>query len=147
MQNDNYQNVIGFEGERPTFHDAELVGIDHQPANRELLLRFQRVDGTTGTFRFMGIISQRVVDFAEQNVVSRLLISPTYGFSATEVGQWLRWVDSREDSQATVDQKQIDQRMADFAAGRKALFVLEPSCGAELAVVCDSIWLSLAPGV
>jgi hypothetical protein len=147
MQNDKYQKVIGFEGERPTFHDAELVGIDHQPADRELLLRFKRVDGTTGAFRFVGVVSQRLVDFAEQNVVSRLLISPTYHFSVAEVGQWLRWVDSRDDFQATVDQKQIDQRMADFAAGRKALFVLEPSCGAEVAVVCDSIWLGLAPGV
>ena len=144
MQSENYQNVIGFEGERPTFHDAELVGIDHRPADRELRLRFMRVDGTTGTFRCVGVFSQRVVDFAEQNVVSRLLISPTYHFSAAEVGQWLRWVDSRDDFQATVDQKQIDQRIADFVAGRKALFVLEPSCGAELAVVCDSIWLRLA---
>lgn len=144
MQNETYQNVVGFEGEQPTFHDAELVAIDHRPADRELLLRFTRVDGTTGTFRFVGVVSQRVVDFAEQNVVSRLLISPKYRFSASEVGQWLRWVDSRDDSQATVDQKKIDQRVADFGAGRKALFVLEPSCGAEVAVVCDSIWLSLA---
>jgi hypothetical protein len=44
-----------------------------------------------------------------------------------------------------VDQMEIGQRMADFVAGRKGLFVLEPSCGAEVAVVCDSIWLSLAP--
>lgn len=147
MQSENYQNVIGFVGERPTFHDAELVGIDHQPADRELLLRFRRIDGTIGSFRFIGVVSQRVVDFAEQNVVSRLLISPTYRFSASEAAQWLRWVDSRDDSEATVDQKQIDQRMADFAAGRKALFVLEPSCGAEVAVVCESIWLGLAPSV
>ena len=145
MQNENYQNVIGFQGERPTFHDAELVGIDHRPADRELLLRFARVDGTTGTFRFVGVVSQRIVDFAEQNVVSRLLISPTYNFSAAEVGQWLQWVDSREDLQATVDQEEIDQRMADFVAGRKVLFFLEPSCGAEVAVVCESVWLSLAP--
>lgn len=145
MQSENYQNVIGFKGERPTFHDAELVGIDHRPADRELRLRFARVDGTTGTFRFLGLVSLRVVDFAEQNVVSRLLISPTYNFSAAEVGQWSRWVDSRDDFDATVDQTQIDQRIADFVAGRKALFVLEPSCGAEVAVVCGSIWLRLEP--
>jgi hypothetical protein len=147
MPNESYQNAIGFKGERPTFHDAELVGIDHRPADRELRLRFARVDGTTGTFRFLGVVSLRVVDFAEQNVVSRLLISSTYNFSAAEVGQWLRWVDSRDDLQATVNQKQIDERIADFVAGRKALFVLEPSCGAEVAVVCDSIWLSLVPNV
>ncbi|WP_186124909.1 hypothetical protein [Burkholderia gladioli] len=145
MQYENYQNVVALEGDGPTFHDAELVGIEHRPADRELLLRFARVDGTTGIFRFLGVVSQRVVDFSEQNVVSRLLISPTYNFSATEVGQWSRWVDSRDAFQAPVDQTLIDRRLADFVAGRKALFVLEPSCGAEVAVVCDSIWLSLMP--
>ncbi|MGK8889128.1 hypothetical protein [Burkholderia gladioli] len=145
MQYENYQTVVALKVDEPTFHDAELVGIDHRPADRELLLRFARVDGTTGIFRFVGVVSQRIVDFAEQNVVSRLLISPTYNFSATEVGQWSRWVDSRDAFQAPVDQTLIDRRLADFVAGRKALFVLEPSCGAEVAVVCDSIWLSLMP--
>ncbi len=145
MQNANYQTVVALEGDGPTFHDAELVGIEHRPADRELLLRFARFGGTTGIFRFVGVVSQRIVDFAEQNVVSRLLISPTYNFSATEVEQWSRWVDSRDDFQATVDRKLIDQRLADFVAGRKALFVLEPSCGAEVAVVCDSIFLGWAP--
>lgn len=146
MQHETYRNLIGFEGEPPTFHDAELVAIEHRPADRKLLLRFTRVDGTTGTFRFIGVVSLRVVDFAEQNVVSRLLISPTYRFSASEVGQWLRWLDSRDDAPAPVNQTTIDQREADFAAGRKALFVLEPSCGAEIAVVCDSIGLCVAAG-
>ncbi|MDA0576433.1 hypothetical protein, partial [Burkholderia gladioli] len=145
LQYANYQTVVALKGDGPTFHDAELVGIDHRPADRELLLRFARVDGTIGIFRFVGVVSQRIVDFAEQNVVSRLLISPTYNLSATEVEQWSRWVDSRDDFQATVDRKLIDQRLADFVAGRQALFVLEPSCGAEIAVVCDSIFLGWAP--
>ncbi|WP_186073661.1 hypothetical protein [Burkholderia gladioli] len=145
MQYENYQNVVALKGDGPTFHDAELVGIEHRPADRELLLRFARFGGTTGIFRFVGVVSQRIVDFAEQNVVSRLLISSTYNFSATEIEQWSRWVDSRDDFQATVDRKLIDQRLADFVAGRQALFVLEPSCGAGVAVVCDSIFLGLAP--
>lgn len=144
MQNANYQNVIGFGGDLLTFHDAELVGIGHRPADRELQLRFTRVDGTTGTFRFAGVVSQRIIDFTEENTVSRLLISASHHFSEAEVRQWLRWVNSREDFQGTVERGLIDQRMADFAARRKALFVLEPSCGAEVVVVCDSIWLRLA---
>ncbi|WP_245964901.1 hypothetical protein [Trinickia dinghuensis] len=71
-------------------------------------------------------------------------IAPISCISAAEVEQWLRWVDSRDDYEARGDQKEIDRRIADFAAGRKALFVLEPSCGAKVAVMCDSIWLSLA---
>ncbi|VWB37044.1 hypothetical protein BLA23254_01625 [Burkholderia lata] len=60
----------------PTFHDAELVTIDHRPADQELRLRFRRVD-----------------------------------------------------------------------ADRKALFVLEPSCGAEDAVLCETIRLDSGPDV
>ncbi|AOJ63164.1 hypothetical protein WJ32_12300 [Burkholderia ubonensis] len=49
MNSPHYRNVIGF-GEIPTFHDAELFGIAHHRADRELLLQFQRTNGDTGTF-------------------------------------------------------------------------------------------------
>jgi hypothetical protein len=147
MENTSYRNVIGFEG-IPTFHDAELIKIEHHPSKGELLLQFQRVDGTTGTFRFTGVVSQRTVDFAEQNVVSRLLFSPAYRFSTTEVGQWLSWVDGRVDSPSpAVDVSKLNQYADDFTAGRRALFVLEPSCGAEAAVLCEAIELCLETGI
>jgi hypothetical protein len=147
MENTTYKNVIGFEG-IPSFHDAELIRIEHRPDNRELLLQFKRVGGTTGTFRFTGVASQRIVDFAEQNIVSRLLISPAYRFSAAEVGQWLKWVDGRVDSRSPVgDVARADQYADDLAAGRRALFVLEPSCGADVAVLCEAIGLRLETDV
>ncbi|MCC8401436.1 hypothetical protein LJ655_05930 [Paraburkholderia sp. MMS20-SJTN17] len=143
MNNTTYRNAIGFE-DIPTFHDAELIKIEHHPSERELQLQFQRVGGTTGTFRFTGVVSQRMVDFAEQNVVSRLLISPAYRFSTAEVGQWLSWVDGRVDSRSpVVDVSRITRCVEDLAAGRRALFVLEPSCGAEGVVLCEAIELCL----
>lgn len=69
----------------PTFHDAELVTIDHRPADHALRLRFRRVGGEIHSFRFTGVISLRIIDYAQQNVVSRLLLSPAYPFSQTEV--------------------------------------------------------------
>lgn len=143
MDNVQYRNVIGLEGV-PTFHDAELIRIEHCPGSRELLLEFQRVDGSVGTFRFVGVLSQRMVDFAEQNVVSRLLISPAYSFSAAELRQWLSWVDGRTDSRPpVVDASMVGQFADDLTSSRRALFVLEPSCGAEAAVVCEAIELRL----
>ncbi|KML19540.1 MULTISPECIES: hypothetical protein [Burkholderia] len=147
MGNVTYQSVIGLD-DMPTFHDAELVTIDHRPTARELRLRFRRTDGGIGTFRFTGVISQRVIDFAAQNVVSRLLISPAYAFSAADVCKWLKWMNSREDFDAgSVDGALLDRYLADFDVNRKALFVLEPSCGAEVAVLCEAIGLSLGPEV
>lgn len=146
MGNNSYRNVIGFE-EMPTFHDAELVKIVHRPGERELQLQFQRIGGATGTFRFTGVISQRLLDFAEQNVVSRLLISPVYKFSTVEVGQWLSWIDGRVDSRSPViDVSTVNQYADDFASGRLALFVLEPSCGVEAAVLCEAIEVCLETG-
>ncbi|KVN30683.1 hypothetical protein WJ63_07830 [Burkholderia pyrrocinia] len=143
MDNVQYRNVIGLEGV-PTFHDAELIRIEHRPSSRELLLEFQRVDGSVGTFRFVGVLSQRMVDFAEQNVVSRLLISPAYSFSTAELRQWLSWVDGRTDSRPrVVDASMVGQFADDLTSSRRALFVLEPSCGAEAAVVCEAIELRL----
>ncbi|KVH37489.1 hypothetical protein [Burkholderia cepacia] len=147
MGNVTYQSVIGLD-DMPTFHDSELVTIDHRPTDQELRLRFRRIDGQIGTFRFTGVISQRVIDFAEQNVVSRLLISPAYAFSAPDVCEWLKWMHSREDfAAASVNEALLDRYLADLDANRKALFVLEPSCGAEVAVLCKAIWLSLGPDV
>jgi hypothetical protein len=126
----------------PSFHDAELVGIEHRPEDRELELRFKRVRGEAAAFRFVGVITQRIVDFAEQNVLSRLLISPRYEFSSDEVRTWVRWINSRDDAKAApVEGEKADRYVRDFVTGRRALFVLEPSCGAEMAVLCESIWL------
>ncbi|PCE21748.1 hypothetical protein [Burkholderia ubonensis] len=143
MNGSHYRNVIGF-GEIPTFHDAELFGIGHHRADRELRLQFRRTNGGTGTFRLTGVVAQRVVDFADQNVASRLLISPAYPFSSAEIAHWLAWLGGRVDvSPSLADPERVAQCVADFSAGRQALFVLEPSCGAEMAVLCETILLRL----
>lgn len=126
----------------PGFHDAELIGLAHDPRDRSLELRFRRITGEVETFRFSGVVSQRMIDFASQNVVSRLLISPAYPFTSAEIGTWVQWMRSRDDSKdAGIDEPQCGEFAKDLLAGRRSLFVLEPSCGAELAVLCESISL------
>lgn len=130
----------------PSFHDAELVGIEHDPIDRELVLRFRRVGGELESFWFTNVIAQRIVDFAEQNVVSRLLMSPKYRFSPDEARTWVQWINSRDDSRAApIDEELTQQYAQDFLTARQALFVLEPSCGAEMAVLCQTIWLHKQP--
>lgn len=123
----------------PSFHDAELYGIDHDIEGRSLELRFRRVGGGLEALKFSGVLAQRMIDFAGQNVASRLLISHRYAFTLVEVRGWVQWINSRDDSKAAVVSEEKGQEyMRDFAAGRRLLFVLEPSCGAEIAVLCDS---------
>ncbi|MDR5754337.1 MULTISPECIES: hypothetical protein [unclassified Caballeronia] len=126
----------------PSFHDAELFGIEHDPETRSLELRFRRVGGEVEALRFSGVIGQRMIDFASQNVASRLLISPRYAFTSAEACKWVQWINSRDDSKATaIREDKGDEYVMDFQSGSRVLFVLEPSCGAELAILCESISL------
>jgi hypothetical protein len=142
MDTINYANVRDLN-DVPSFHDAEIIGIDHHPEDRELSVHLKRASGENGVFRFTGVIAQRIVDFGEKNVVSRLLISPRYPFSSDEVRTWVQWVNSRDNVIAVpVDGERADQYARDdFVTGQRALFVLEPSCGAQIAVLCESVWL------
>jgi hypothetical protein len=54
--------------------------------------------------------------------------------------EWIRWINSREDGKAPEpDRTNIERLHRDLVEGRNALFVLEPSCGAEMAVLCESV--------
>jgi hypothetical protein len=128
----------------PSFHDAELIGIEHDPVARILDLRFRRVIGVIDTLRFSGLIAQRLIDFAGQNVASRLLISPRYTFSLAEVRTWVQWIDSRDDAKAAaINVDSGYEYIQKLANGDLVLFVLEPSCGAEMAVLCESLSLKI----
>jgi hypothetical protein len=132
------RNVDNFPG----FHDAELTGIEHDPEAHSLELRFRRVGGEIEVLRFSGVIGQRMIDFAGQNVASRLLISPRYAFSLAEVRTWVQWIHSRDDSKGSaISEQKGNEYLQQLQAGQRVLFVLEPSCGAEMAVLCESLSL------
>jgi hypothetical protein len=128
----------------PGFHDAELTGIEHDPEGRVLELRFRRVGGEVEVLRFFGVMGLRTIDFAEQNVASRLLISTRYAFSLAEVRTWVQWINSRDDSKGiAISEQKGAEYFQKLKAGQCVLFVLEPSCGAEMAVLCESLSLKL----
>lgn len=124
----------------PSFHDAELISIEHDPDAKSLTLLFKRVSGPIETLRFLGVVAHRMIDFTDQNVASRLLISPIHRFSVDDLHTWVRWIYSRDDAKAPeLDRTIINAFFQDVIERRKVLFVLEPSCGAELAVLCESV--------
>ncbi|MEM5330198.1 hypothetical protein VSR34_26855 [Paraburkholderia sp. JHI2823] len=131
---------IGSVADFPSFHDAELRGIEHDPEARSLTLRFRRVGGEVEVLKFFEVVAQRLIDFAGQNVASRLLISPKHTFTSADAQTWVQWINSRDDSKGTgISGEEGDKYASDFRAGRLTLFVLEPSCGAEMAVLCESV--------
>jgi hypothetical protein len=126
----------------PSFHDAELFRVDHRRKDRELELAFRRVNGEVECLLFRQVVALRMLDFAEQNVASRVLISPKHSFSVDEVKTIVGWLRSCADSRpALVSDEQAEQLTQAILTGTATLFVVEPSCGAEVAVLCESAWL------
>jgi hypothetical protein len=141
MEKSNYTNVRDIQN-LPSFHDAELFRIEHRRDDRELELGFKRVNGEVEFLLFKQLISQRMVDFAEQNVASRILLSPKHSFSVNDVRTLIGWVRSWADSKpAAVSDEQAEQLAQAILAGKVTLFALEPSCGAEMVVLSESAWL------
>jgi len=116
------------------------MAVEHDPDAKSLTLRLKRVSGPVETLLLSAVVAQRMIDFADQNVASRLLVSPLHDFSLDDLRVWIRWIYSRDDAQAPEPDRIIIERFyQDVMAGRKTLFILEPSCGAEMAVLCESV--------
>ncbi|MBC8752207.1 MULTISPECIES: hypothetical protein [Paraburkholderia] len=93
MEESNYANVRDIQN-FPSFHDAELFRIEHRRDEREFELGFKRVNGEIEVLLFKQVISLRMLDFAEQNVVSRVLLSPKHSFSVSDVRTIIGWIRS-----------------------------------------------------
>jgi hypothetical protein len=145
MEEATYTNVRDLK-ELPSFHDAELFRIEHRRDERELDLGFRRVNGEIEFLRFCQVSALRIVDFAEQNVASRILLTPVHVFSNSDVCSLVGWVRSYADSRPVrVSEEEVEQFTQDFLEGKKSMFALEPSCGAEIVVLYESAWLLSKP--
>jgi hypothetical protein len=143
MHTSNYIDIRDI-ADPPSFHDAELIGIEYRPDARSLDLALRRVGGNVEVLRFSGVIAHRLTDFASQNMASRVLTSPKYPFSPDEARTWIQWINSRDDSNApAISAEKGSEYIRDFEAGRRVLFVLEPSCGAEMAILCETVSLKV----
>ncbi|KXV13251.1 hypothetical protein CR51_05405 [Caballeronia megalochromosomata] len=106
----------------PGFHDAELISVEHNPDAKSLALRFKRVSGPLETLMLAGVVGQRMIDFSDRNVASRLLASPTHHISVDELREWVRWINSRNDAKAPEpDRLTIERLYRDLVDGRKGL--------------------------
>ena len=121
------------------FHDSELVTVDVLNGKQSLALGFNTVDNKLQTFHFAGLAGFRITNFIQQNVVSRVLMFPGHPFSTEQLNYWINWALSVSDTDkllTAVALKSITERIQ---KGELLLFVVEPSWGAEAAIICKSI--------
>ncbi|MDF3941755.1 hypothetical protein P3W66_17040 [Achromobacter denitrificans] len=122
------------------FHDAELVGVDLVSSERKVVLSFKLVAGVRAFIVLEGVESIRVCDYIFQNIVSRLFDSMLKNFLHTNLlDDHVEWLYTLSDGTRRVKDQTILETKSKVREGKVRLFVLEPSWGAELVCLCESI--------
>lgn len=88
---------------------------------------------------FSGIRAFRASDFGLQNVVSRALLSTSHRFSTNEIRDYVQWAHSQHDYKASLVDQNVAEIDAAISRDELVLFVIEPSVGAEIVVLCEKI--------
>jgi hypothetical protein len=121
------------------YHDAEFIGLYYARDKQRLMLNFQLVSRDLAVVRCDGVTHFRMGEMGLQNVLSRLLISSERDFPPDDIRIYINWACSRDGHEHAM----TDDRAAYFRTNirnrRFVLLVLEPSVGAEIVVVCESV--------
>jgi len=133
---------MGVSNSLSLFHDAELRSIEIDREDKRIALRFSLADRSFRTLNFSGVTSFRTIDVIMQNVTSRLLISSEHEFGKDDLLRWIRWLTSLSDTESFCTSEQILDIQRKIERGDRLLVVLEPSWGAEIALLARSYTLS-----
>jgi hypothetical protein len=123
------------------FHDAELRAVEIGNSRETLALKFLGANGETMYLRFEDC-SFRAIDIIPQNVVSRLLLSSEHRFSAAELLHWMTWITGLSDASSFCTPEQISKLCEEVSSGSRTLCVIEPSWGAEFAVLAKAVTIA-----
>lgn len=123
-----------------TFHDAELALLALDRAAGRVDLVFSRSDGTQGRFECDGVVNIKCSTLLFQNVVSRIFLTPVSVLNTEETRRIIAWSFTLEDRMA-ISQETLGAHVANVMTDKWKLLHVDPSWGAELAVLCESIVL------
>lgn len=125
-------------GKKPTFysslHDAELVSVVHEKAEKKLSLGFTLPNGHKCLVIFEGVIAIRILEFITQNVVSRVLHTSSMVLSDDEVKRLVSWANELSGGELLISEDALCKYVERTKTGDLKIFSIEPSWGAE--VVC-----------
>jgi hypothetical protein len=120
-----------------SFHDAEFGTFSADRQARTAALLLHRDDGTRAGFSFEGVRMLRASDFLHQNVVSRILLSSVNPgrFEIADIVKWAYTVGSK----VSITDAVLDDVMQRLASAELHLFYLDPSLGAEIAILAEAV--------
>ena len=122
-------------------HDSELISIEIQRDQRLLALGFKLVSNEVRKLRFTNVVGFRVTEVIAQNVVYQALMFPGDPFSTEQLTHWIKWAKNLSDTEPLVTSEALERITGQLQRGELILFVVEPSWGAEVAIICGSIFL------
>lgn len=121
----NYQVLAGY-------HDAVLSAINADKAESASVLTFELRDGSARRVVLKGCELLRIVDFTNQNIVSRLIKYSGASADATDIADKLTWAAALSDASSYLSQEALISIISRVQAGDASVLYLEPSNGAEL---------------
>jgi hypothetical protein len=123
------------------FHDAEINSILRFSEENDLQLGFKLNSGGQCTVIFHDVKAVRIRDLVSQNVVSRVKVLPFSSLSDARVEELINWANSFVDADIRLAPNAMQHWLTQIKNGRWILFVIEPSRGAEVVVIAETITL------
>jgi hypothetical protein len=123
-------------------HDSELDRVMHSRSTKTLRLRFDLMNGKFAEFFFNDVLAYRIDGMRDQNVVSKIVVSTTSPIPHDELRRVLVWISSSPEGHFLVSEELLARHLSAVISGELRIFHLDPSCGAEVGVVCRSTSLS-----
>jgi hypothetical protein len=123
-------------------HDAEIVAVAIDRLNACVRLEFRLESGQIRRGVFRGVKAFRSEDVTLQNVVSRLIRSSRGQLSREAHEHWMQWVTSLSDTGSWLSAERKREWLDACKDGGMELVVIEPSAGAQIAVVCEQLVLA-----
>ena len=115
-------------------HDSLIEGICYQ-GKGQLTLYLRLNSEIRFRLIFNGVVECRVVDFGMQNIISRILAFQDENHNYEGILEVLNWVSSNIDSVSYLTKDKSDQIFNKIKCGDLGLIYLEPSIGAECAIL------------
>jgi hypothetical protein len=122
-----------------SLHDAELESLAIDRKSETANIVFVEVDGSKVGFEFGRVAAFRTSSLLFQNVVHGFRLSSVRPIADRDVERIARWVCSTEDDKLLIDPTMLAGFMAKVSSGSLILFHADPSWGAEIAILCESI--------
>jgi len=120
-------------------HDAELFLVQTDRDKSELQLAFKADEKYNYRFIFNGVATYKINNMLYQNVVSSIKISNVNSDVDFDVEYLVRWVCSNSSNDLLISETKLSKYISDIIDGSMNLFYLNPSWGAEIGVIADSI--------